>query len=133
MLPALLEALRDGDEARLEQTFAEEVFAASGPRAQAAGQPRVALVQRILAYTRRGIIARETPIEALIELEAIEVTRAAVAYRNRDMPEALRPTDLVVEAPITEGGRGPLRTLLNWHARARLVVRPGRDPRIVAF
>ena len=41
--------------------------------------------------------------------------------------------DLVVEVPIHEPGRAPLRTLLGWHLRGQLVVRPGRDPRLVAL
>jgi len=45
----------------------------------------------------------------------------------------LEATDLVLEVPLREPGRGPLRTILGWSVRGQLVVRPGRDARIVAL
>ena len=133
MLPSLLEALRDADENRLESLFADEIFAAETQRRAGRGRPRAAVVQRILIYARRAVIPANTTVDELVELEAVEVTRAAHAFGDRDMPDQVRPTDLVVEVPIREPGRAPLRTMLGWHLRGRMVVRPGADPRIVAL
>ncbi len=110
MLPALLRAIRDVDERELEQLLAE----------------------RILIYARRSVLPADARVSELVDLEQLEVRRAA-QFWPRDMPQAVRPTDLVVEVPIHEPGRAPLRTLLGWHLRGQLVVRPGRDPRIVAL
>lgn len=132
MLPALLRAIRDVDERELEQLLAEEITQVRVRRGRPAGQPRSAWIQRILIYARRSVLPADARVSELVDLEQLEVRRAA-QFWPRDMPQAVRPTDLVVEVPIHEPGRAPLRTLLGWHLRGQLVVRPGRDPRIVAL
>jgi hypothetical protein len=134
MLPALLRALRDADERELESLFAEEVRAVDARRGRrGTARPRATLVQRMLIYARRSVIAPDADVDDLVDLSRLEVQRAAEHWRNRDVPESLRPTDLVVEVPIRDSARGALRTMLGWHLRGHLVVRPGRDPRIVAL
>jgi len=134
MLPALLRAVRDADERELENLLADEVTMVQTRRARRGGpRPRATLVQRILIYARRSVIPPDASVGDLVELSGLEVQRAAQYWRSREMPGELRPTDLVVEVPIRDAGRGPLRTMLGWHLRGHLVVRPGRDPRIVAL
>ncbi|MFK7991736.1 MAG: hypothetical protein AB8I08_37310 [Sandaracinaceae bacterium] len=133
MLPALLESLRDGDESGLESLLAPLVFQASRRRSNGAARPRAALVQRMLIYARRGVIPPGTPVADLVELEGIDVQRAVAAYPDGVLPELVESTDLVVEVPVRSAGRTPLRALLGWHERGRMVVRPGSDPRIVAL
>lgn len=132
MLPALLIAVRDADERELDNLFADEVLSLDEHRR---GGPRLRteLVQRILIYARRSIIAPDAEPEELVDLSEVAVRRAAQYFHGEDMPEQLRPTDLVVEVPLEDAARGPLRTVLGWHLRGHLVVRPGRDPRIVAL
>ncbi|HJL14335.1 MAG TPA: hypothetical protein RMH99_01695 [Sandaracinaceae bacterium LLY-WYZ-13_1] len=133
MLPALLRAVRDADERELEEILAEEVASVDPRRSRRGARPRTALVQRILIYARRSVIPPDARVGDLVELGDLEVHRAARFWRDRDMPAAVRPNDLVVEVPIRGHGRAPLRTTLGWHLRGHLVVRPGRDPRIVAL
>lgn len=133
MLPRLLEALRDGDEAALESLLAPVVFRAARRRANGAARPRASLVQRMLIYAGRGMLQPGTPIAELVELEQVSVQRAAGAYPDGSLPGSVESTDLVVEVPIRDPGRTALRALLGWHQRGRLIVRPGSDPRIVAL
>lgn len=133
MLPALIRAVRDADERQLESLFAEEVASVDNHPRGGGAQPRAPLVQRILVYARRSTLPPDATVEELVELSALEIHRAARYWAGRDMPEQVRATDLVVEVPIRDAGRVPLRTMLGWHLRGHLVVRPGRDPRIVAL
>lgn len=132
MLPELLIAVRDGDERQLENLFAEEVVMLDDRRR---GGPRLRAeqVQRILVYARRSILAADADPEDLVDLSQVAVRRAAEFFDGEEMPERLRPTDLVVEVPVQDEARGALRTVLGWHLRGHLIVRPGRDPRIVAM
>jgi len=122
MLPALIEAMRDSDEAGLVALFSDEVYAARSPRSRTRGRPRSSVVQRILVYTRRSQLLADTPVSRLVELERVEVSRAGQHYRGRELPGDVRATDLVVEVPIRDAGRAALRTLLGWHLRGELVV-----------
>jgi len=132
LLPSLLRAVRDADERELEQLLADEVVVSNARRSRRSVQPRATVIQRLLIYARRSVLPADVRVAELVDLEHLEVQRAA-RHWERDMPEDVRPTDLVVEVPIREPGRAALRTLLGWHLRGHLVVRPGRDPRIVAW
>lgn len=132
MLVALLEAVRDGDDARLAELFAEEVAVARG-RDTSTVRPRSAVIQRVLIYARRGVISGSVPVDEMVELGSVEISRAATHYRGRDAPPNIRPTDLVVQVSILEAGRTALRTMLGWHPGGLFVVRAGRDARIVAM
>lgn len=131
MLPTLLNALRDADQAALERIFADEV--ATVRRSDQRGQQRSTLIDRILAYARRQAIPPDLDVDHLVDLANVRVTRAGQFWQGRPMPGLVRPTDLVVEVPLLPEGRGALRALLGWDMRGHLVVRPGRDPRIVAM
>jgi hypothetical protein len=131
MLPALLTAVRDADERRLEQLLAEEVSSAQNREGR--GRPRSALIAHVLRYARRSVIQPDARVEDLVDLPNVRVSRAAQFWTGRDTPEGVHPTDLVVEVPLLQAGRAPLRTMLGWHLRGHLVVRPGRDPRVVAL
>lgn len=133
MLPALIRALRDADERALEGLFAEDVGEVEARRATRGGRPRASLVERMLLYARRSIIASDAPVEDLLDLNEIRVMRASRFFQGRELPSGVRLTDLVVEAPLLEPGRTPLRTLLGWNGRGTIVVRAGHDARIVAF
>jgi hypothetical protein len=132
MLPALLEAMRDGDARALEQLLSDEVVASRG-RSRSRPSPRATLIQQILLYARRGLIPADAAPGDLVGLDALRVLRAAQHWRGRDAPDGVQRTDLVVEFPVLEPGRGPLRSVLGWHRRGFIVVRPGRDSRIVAL
>ena len=133
MLPELLIALRDADERRLESVFAEEVLYLGRRRRSSGPRLRAELVQRILIYARRSIVPADAEPGDLVDLSEVAVRRAANYFEGEDLPESIRPTDLVVEVPVRNEARSPLRTVLGWHLRGHLVVRPGRDPRIVAI
>ena len=133
MLPDLLRAMRDADERGLEQLLADELSAVNSNRGPSNTRPRASWVERIMAYARRAAIPGDARIEELVDLETLEISRAVQFWRNREMPENVRPTDLVVEVQLLEPARGPLRSMLGWHLRGTVVVRPGRDPRIVAL
>ena len=131
ILPALLEAMRDANEPRLETLLAEELVQARSRTNSR--QPRATIIQRMLIYARRSVIPADASADDLVALDQLTVTRAAQHYENREMPETIRPTDLVVEVPLRDAARGPLRTMLGWQSRGLLIVRPGRDPRVVAL
>ncbi len=133
MLPALLRAIRDADGRELTDLFAEEVGAVRARRASQPAQARSGIVQRILLYAQRGLVPPDVEIGALVDLERLTVSRASDFWAGRDMPQVVLPTDLVLEVPLLEPGRGPLRTVLGWSVRGHLVVRPGREARIVAM
>lgn len=133
MLPALIHALRDANERELEQLFAEEVGQIAARVAARAGRPRATIVQRMLNFARRSIIASDSDVGDLLDLSAVRVTRASRFFHGRELPRTVRVTDLVVEVPVLEPGRSALRTLLGWSGRGYLAVRPGRDARIVAY
>jgi hypothetical protein len=131
MLPAFITAVRDADEAALDRMLEAEV--ARVTNADQRPHPRAQLVQIILAYARRATIPAELRVEDLVDLANVRVSRAAHFFEERRMPASVRPSDVVVEAPLLPEGRAPLAAMLRWNARGYLVVRPGRDPRIVAL
>jgi len=136
MLPALVRALRDVDEIgerELTQLFADQIGLVSARHASRPGRPRATVVQRMLIYARRSIIPQDAEVADLFDLRAIQVSRASTFFRGRELPSTVRLTDTVVVVPVLAPGRVPMRTLLGWVGRGHLVVRPGRDPRIVAF
>lgn len=133
MLPDLVDALRDGTEVgerRLVGLFDDEVGLVARP---ATTQPRATLVLRLLSHARRGVMPPDATVEDLFDLEGVRVERAARFFANRELPRTARPTDLVVLAPIHEPGRSPMRQLFGWTVNAHLMVRPGREPVIVAY
>lgn len=132
MLPSLLRAVRDADGAALEHLLAENVASVQA-RGDTRALARDTWIERVLLYARRAVIPADVEIGELVDLANVRVTRAAQFWNGRDMPEGVRGTDLVVEAPVLEEGRGPLRATLLWTMRGFLVVRVGRDPRIVAL
>ncbi len=136
MLPALVRALRDVDESgerELTQLFAEEIGLVAERHANRPGRPRATVIQRMLIYARRSIIPQDAEVADLFDLRAIQVSRASTYFRGRELPSTVRATDSVVVVPILAPGRVPMRTLMGWVGRGHLVVRSGRDPRIVAF
>jgi hypothetical protein len=132
MLPTFLRAVRDADERGLDTLFGDEVAQVRG-RGDTPPRPRAALVERILIYAQRSIFPADTALDELVDFSSVHVTRAAQFWHGREMPDGLQPTDVVVEVALLEPGRGPLRAMLGWDLRGHLVVRPGRDPRIVGL
>lgn len=131
MLLALVRAVRDADERRLEELFADELVITQG-HARPERRARSTAVQRILVNARRGLIQPDVEVEELIDLSSVEVSRAAQHWQGREPPDGIRPTDVVVEVTLLPEGRA-LRPLLGWVLRGLVVVRPGRDARIVAL
>jgi hypothetical protein len=132
LVPALLRAVRDADERALDQLFADEVAQTTG-RSDVPPRPRAVLVERILIYAQQQVVQPDVPLDELVDFASVQVMRAAQFWQGRELPEGISPTDVVVEVPLLDAGRGPLRGMLGWHLRGRMVVRPGRDPRIVAL
>jgi len=136
MLPALVHALSDpadsGDRA-LTELFAERVGRVPRQHAQRPGIPRGLLVPRLRLHSRRSILSPDSTVDDLFDVRSIEVVRASSYFRRTPMPSTARVTDLVLVAPLLPAGAAPLRTLLGWRGRGTLVIRPGREPRIVAF
>jgi hypothetical protein len=131
MLPALLAAARDGDQRALEQLLADEITNVQTP--DVAPRPREVVVERVLLFARRALIQPDVRVEELVDLTNARASRAAQSFEGREVPRELRPTDVVLEVPLLEAGRAPLRSMLGWHLRGTIVVRPGRDPRIVGL
>jgi hypothetical protein len=133
MLPALLLALRDGDEQRLAQLLADDLSYVHGD--PTATRSRSGLVQSVSNQARRAALQPDLTVEQLVDLESVRVTRAAQYWQDRPMPTGLVATDLVVEVSVSEEGRVALRNMLGqaWNAHGALVVRPGSDPRILAL
>lgn len=134
MLHDLLMAMRDGDERRLEQLLADELlspYPGEGGRLR----PRAAVIPQILTVSRRGLIQPDVQIGALVELDRVEVSRAARFFEHRSLPAGLRATDIVVVVPMRDEGRTPMRMMLgpHWQLRGHLVIRPGQDARVVAL
>jgi len=136
MLPALVRALRDPDDSgdrALAELFADRVGRVNERHARRPGVPRGLLVPRLRLHSRRSILAPDAEVDDLFDVRSIEVVRASRYFRRAPMPSTARVTDLVVVAPLLPAAAGPLRTLLGWRERGTLVIRPGREPRIVAF
>lgn len=131
MLPALLTAARDGDERALAQLLADEITLVQTP--DTAPRPREVVIERVLLLARRALIQPDVPVEALVDLANARASRAAQTFEGRALPRELRPTDVVLDVPLLEAGRAPLRSMLGWHLRGTIVVRPGPDPRIVGL
>jgi hypothetical protein len=132
MLPALLRAVRDADELALERLLSDEVVSVQG-RGDTRPLPRSVYIERVTAVSRRAAIPPDVEVGQLVDLTSVRVTRAGQFWAGRQMPEGVRATDLVVEAPLLDEGRASLRAMLLWTLRAYLAVRVGRDPRIVAL
>lgn len=133
LLPALIRAVRDSDARRLEQILAEELVALQGQGDRPLPRPRAWLVERALALGQRQVIPPDAEVDDLVELASVQVGRVSQFWPAGSAPSGVRATDLVVEVQLTEQGRGPLRAIFSWHLRGRIVVRPGREPRIVAY
>lgn len=131
MLPALIAAVRDADEHALVELLADPVAQVLSPETEP--RPREAVVQRILVFARRGVLQPDVDVGELVDLPNVRASRAAQFFEGRELPAGTRPTDVVLEIPLLEAGRTPLRALLHWHLRGTMVVRPGRDARIVAL
>lgn len=131
MLPALLAAVRDGDERALQQLLADPV--AQVVNIDAEPRPRAAVVNRILVYARRSLIQPDVTLDELVDLASVRTSPASQFFAGRGLPAGTRPTDIVIEVSLLEAGRAPLRALLGWHLRGAMVVRPGREPRILAL
>ncbi|MBX3271558.1 MAG: hypothetical protein KF729_14930 [Sandaracinaceae bacterium] len=135
MLPALVDALRAPEQASeraLAALFHDEVGLVNDPRAEMTW-PRTTVVLRLSSNARRGVVPADTPVSELFDLEGIVVSRAAQFFANGALPSTVMPTDLVVAAPILGPGRAAMGALFGWRGRAHLTVRPGREPRIVAY
>jgi hypothetical protein len=91
------------------------------------------VIERVLLLARRALIQPDVPVEALVDLANARASRAAQTFEGRALPRELRPTDVVLDVPLLEAGRAPLRSMLGWHLRGTIVVRPGPDPRIVGL
>ncbi len=132
MLPVLLRAMRDADRSQLEAILAEQIVEQQG-HAEPELQSRGNVVERILAFARRSTLAPDVEVEQLVDLGSVTVVRAAQHWPAGNLPPGLRGTDLVVEVRVLEHGAQPLGLLLRWRSRGSLVVRPGREPLIVAW
>ncbi|MGE0791907.1 MAG: hypothetical protein AB7S26_39905 [Sandaracinaceae bacterium] len=132
MLPAFLTAIRDADERELARLLSEELAVVQAQRGRGVAQSRATLIQRVLVYAQRSLVPTDAAVEELVDLENLEVRRARELWHDA-LPEGLLATDLVIEVRPLDAGRTALRILLGWGVTGRLVVRPGREPRIVAL
>lgn len=130
ILPAFIRAVQRASERELDALLAEEV-AIIPVRTRRRILPRAALI-RALVSARRRILDPDVDVAELIDLDQVAVVRASAFFRNRALPAPVLGSDLVVTAPVRSQGRVPLQRLFGWAGQARLVVRPGADPRIVA-
>lgn len=129
MVPALIAAIRDADQMRLDHMLADEIISI---RRIGERRSRAAFVQRIVLYGRRSLIANDARLEDLVELGRLRVLRASQHFAQGPLPSGVQATDLVVEVPVREGtGRTALRILLGWNTRGYLLVRSGPTPVIL--
>ena len=128
-----VEAVRDGDRQALEEQLAETV-GRTRPRLLTPHMPRAQIVEQLVEGPRRRFAPdADTPIEQLIDANAITVTPLSQSEDAGELPEGLLPTDLDVVIPIGEVGRRFLLHMLQWAPNGRLIVRPGVQPRILAW
>ena len=128
-----VEAVRDGDRAALEEQLAETVGRAR-PRLVTPHMPRAQIVEQLVEGPRRRFAPNaDTPIEQLIDANGITVSPLSQSEEAGELPEGLLPTDLDVAIPIGELGRRFLLHMLQWAPNGRLVIRPGVQPRILAW
>lgn len=133
MLPVLLRAARDGDQHQLEQILLEEVVMLQGRGDRPLARPRSSFVEHLMHAARRSVIQTDVEVEEMVDLTTVRVSRAAEHYQGRSLPTNVRATDVVLDVNLLEAGRAPLRMLFLWQMRGRIIVRPGRDPRVVAL
>lgn len=134
LVPSFLEAVRDQDETRMRALLSDPLGALQRQaRRGHVTMTRSQLLQRVRIYSRRVPLSPDIPVGDLVNLAALRVERAAAYWSADALPGSLRATDIVVEIPIRDLGRPPLRMLLGWHERGVMVVRPGRVPRVVAL
>ncbi|GAB4201538.1 MAG: hypothetical protein OHK0013_13670 [Sandaracinaceae bacterium] len=131
----VLEALRDEDEDALRRIVTEETVAVHAYRVRAHGASsaptsvgsfrRDVVVQRMLSARRVSRLPSDTPLDALVRPERIEVIPAHVFF-TRGVPNGLRPGDLVVRFEVEElASRALLSIAVQGHGLLVVRVAPG--------
>lgn len=124
VLLRFLRAIRDGDEAALEELLADPVVST-----RLRERPRRWWIDRLTQDRRRGP-GDDAPVERMVAVRQLEV-RALEELGST--PPGLRGSDLMVRVPLEPDGRRWLGPLLFWRGRGRLLVRPGPEPKIVGL
>jgi hypothetical protein len=131
----VVEALRDEDEDALRRLVTDETVAVHAYRLQARGggpAPHVVgrfrrevVVQRMLSARRVSRLPADTPLDALVRPDRVEVVPAH-AFFTRGVPDGLHPGDLVVRFEVEELASRALLSLAV-QGRGLLVVRVEPD------
>jgi hypothetical protein len=131
----VLLAIVDADDARLTACFAERVEQLSLGLRGAHAAPRAAtdratLVRQAMAAVRAARLTGDEELADLVERESVEIVRLGDLV-SVPLPDALSPSDLVVQFRATTAGRRALSVIAPGGV-GLVVVRPGGSPRVVA-
>ena len=126
-------AVRDEDRDVLEQLVADPVGRVR-PRLRTPWMPRSQVMEQLMHPARQRFhVGSDTPVERLVDTNAIEVLPLAQNDDEGPIPEGYSGTDLRVKVPVLEAGRQLLGLTLRWTGDGYLVIRPGPEPRVVAL
>ena len=126
-------AVRDEDREVLEQLVADPVGRVR-PQLRTPWMSRSQVMQQLMHPARQRFhVGTDTPVERLVDTDAIEVVPLAQNDDEGPIPEGYSGTDLLVKVPVLEAGRQLLGLTLRWTGDGYLVIRPGPEPRVVAL
>jgi len=129
---AVVEAVRDRDEATLNQLVSDPVGRVL-PRLSGPTRSRDAVLRQILHSPRRQALGPDIELDALIDASRMTVTPLSRLPSQASLPSGLLGSDLMVRFPLAATGRQLLRYVLSWAVEGAIVVRPGSEPRVMAL
>jgi hypothetical protein len=134
LLVALVTAIREGDAPAIVQISAPTLARAAIPQARPIGAP--ALAQQLVVQARLHQLRPDARFEDLVEPSSVRTEDVRAAFPG-GVPPHLGAGDVIVRFALTPLGRRAMGTFATTtstgEARGAIVVRPGEDPRIVAF
>ncbi|MEM9074108.1 MAG: hypothetical protein AAGE52_36790 [Myxococcota bacterium] len=121
----------EGNEDALVRLLATDILTAQ-PRLTGQQRLRSDIVTQALQSAQRRRLGGATTVDTFIDANSIQVQPLSQAVRQ--IPNALRPSDLYVTVPLLPTGQRVFRFLINgWHHRGVVIVRAGAEPRIVGL
>lgn len=136
LLVMLVEALIEEDAESLSRLLDERLLSAAATDGGDGPGPRTALlrdtwVRQMLASVHAARLPYATRPNAVLEAGSIEVELAGAFYPRDGLPREVLPSDVVVRFRVSAAGRRALSGLAP-SGIGLVVVRPGREPRVIA-
>jgi hypothetical protein len=125
-----IDAVQASDQGELERLFADPITPMGRRR-----EPRIQEREALIAFVLEAAQQQPGPavgVQEIANLRDLSVTPLSESY-GEDLPTGLAPTDLLVTFPVDPQGGRNLRAALGWLANGMMVIRPGRQPRIVGI